>query len=152
MVCSVALMTYPIFIHRQQRLLRDQTLELERTYIGRERYLERLSTYSTTFITNITPVGPDQCAMHGWIDTKKRLVVAGAKIFRLSCEHCSYTLDVPDLTGLDPNFTSVKRIYSVYPSLLNKGHSEVCFWNTASCHSKSSCQVCFNSRTDSLPS
>ncbi|SAM05954.1 hypothetical protein [Absidia glauca] len=118
----------------QQRLLRDQTLELERTYIGRERYLERLSTYSTTFITNITPVSPDQCAMHGWIDTKERLVVAGAKVFRLSCEHCSYTLDVPDLTGFNPNFTSVKRIYSVYPSLLNKGHSEVCFWNTASCH------------------
>lgn len=143
-------MTYP-FRHRQQRLLRDQALELERTFTGRERYLERLSTYSATFITNTTPVTPDQCAMHGWIDTKEQLVVAGAKIFRLSCKQCSYTLDVPDLTGLDPNFTSVKRIYSVYPSLLNKGHSEVCFWNTASCHSKPTYQVFFVLRTNSFP-
>ncbi|KAI8341277.1 hypothetical protein BC941DRAFT_416397 [Chlamydoabsidia padenii] len=118
----------------EQKVLRDKYLNLERTHIGRERYLERLSTYSAPFIASTTPVSPDQCAMHGWIDTKECHTISGTKVFQLSCQQCSTVLDVPDLTGINPDFASVKRIYSSYPKLLNNSHSEVCFWRTASCH------------------
>ncbi|ORZ07696.1 hypothetical protein BCR42DRAFT_426041 [Absidia repens] len=121
-------------IQTQQRTLRDQYLNLDRTYTGRDRYLERLSTYSAPFISNTTPVRADQCAMHGWIDTKERHTIANTEIYRLTCQQCSAFLDVPNLTSANPDFVSVKRIYSLYPKFLNENHSDVCFWHTTSCH------------------
>lgn len=74
--------------------------------------------------------------MHGWIDTKERHMIANTEVYRLSCQQCSAFLDVPCLTGANAAFESVKRIYSLYPTFLNRNHSDVCFWHTTSCHSK----------------
>ncbi|CAO3610985.1 unnamed protein product [Cunninghamella echinulata] len=111
-----------------------QTKTREETYTGRLKYLERLATYSASFISSTTPVDPSQCAIHGWYDTNKRYTFSGSEVFRLICKECNGHLDIPNLTGVSSNFESVKKIYTLYPTFLYSNHNESCFWRNNSCH------------------
>ncbi|KAI8074469.1 hypothetical protein BC940DRAFT_288317 [Gongronella butleri] len=117
---------------KQQQELLEQAKQQESEFSGRERYVERLSTFSALFINSDTPVSAEQAAKQGWQDSHEQSHFGVSHAFRLVCMTCSRTLQVPNLTGFS-SLATAKKMYDQYPLFLQKSHDQECFWSHNTC-------------------